>query len=187
MKENEQLTEVIKRAKQGDQNAFTTLLNKYWKEVYRFQFNKSNDEDEAEDITIKSFAKAFDKIQTFDESYSFKNWLITISANIFVDHIRSQKGDTVSMNKEKHRLLGIIDEEPSPADLLIQEQNLLQLKHYIQQLKPHYQQVINLRYFQDLSYKEISDILNEPLSNVKVRLLRAKKILSEIILSKDLP
>ena len=91
------------------------------------------------------------------------------------------------MNKEKHRLLGIIDEEPSPADLLIQEQNLLQLKHYIQQLKPHYQQVINLRYFQDLSYKEISDILNEPLSNVKVRLLRAKKILSEIILSKDLP
>ena len=49
MKDNEQLTEVIKRAKQGDQNAFTTLLNKYWKEVYRFQFSKSNNEDEAED------------------------------------------------------------------------------------------------------------------------------------------
>jgi RNA polymerase sigma-70 factor (ECF subfamily) len=91
----------------------------------------------------------------------------------------------VSMGKEQDNLLGIVDEEPSPADLLIIEQNLSLLKAYIKQLKPHYQQVINLRYFQDLSYKEMAEILNEPMSNIKVKLLRAKKILSEIILANE--
>lgn len=185
MKDNTQLLEIIQRAKGGDQNAYTTLLNTFWKDVYRFQFSKSNDENEAEDITIKTFARAFDKLSTFDEQYSFKNWLITISANIFVDHTRLRKAEMVSMGKEQDNLLGIIDEEPSPADLLIIEQNLSLLKGYIKQLKPHYQQVINLRYFQDLSYKEMAEILNEPISNIKVKLLRAKKILSEIILANE--
>ncbi|MCK5638226.1 MAG: sigma-70 family RNA polymerase sigma factor, partial [Flavobacteriaceae bacterium] len=75
----------------------------------------------------------------------------------------------------------IADEEPSPADRLIQEQNLAQLKAYIRQLKPHYQEVINLRYFQELSYKEIAKELDEPMNNIKIKLLRAKKLLAEII------
>ena len=82
---------------------------------------------------------------------------------------------------EIHR---IVDEEPTPSDKLIQEQNLAQLKAYILQIKPHYQEVINLRYFQELSYKEMSAQLNEPVNNIKVKLLRAKKLLAEIINSK---
>jgi RNA polymerase sigma factor (sigma-70 family) len=185
MKDNTRILEMIQRAKNGDQNAYTTLLNTFWKDVYRFQFSKSNDENEAEDITIKTFARAFDKLNTYDEQYSFKNWLITISANIFVDHTRLKKAETVSIGRDQDNILGIVDEEPSPADLLIIEQNLSRLKSFIKQLKPHYQQVINLRYFQDLSYKEIAEILNEPMSNVKVKLLRAKKILSELILTNE--
>ena len=69
-------------------------------------------------------------------------------------------------------------------DQLIQEQNLAQLKTYIKQLKPHYQDVINMRYFLELSYKEISEKLDEPMNNVKVKLLRAKKLLAEIIVNK---
>jgi RNA polymerase sigma-70 factor (ECF subfamily) len=82
---------------------------------------------------------------------------------------------------ELHR---IVDEDPTPSDKLIQEQNLAQLKAYILQLKPHYQEVINLRYFQELSYKEMAAQLNEPMNNIKVKLLRAKKLLAEIITSK---
>ncbi len=69
-------------------------------------------------------------------------------------------------------------------DQLITQQNLSQLLQFIKQLKPHYQEVIQLRYFQELSYQEISEQLEEPLSNVKVKLLRAKKLLAEIIKNK---
>ena len=75
----------------------------------------------------------------------------------------------------------IIDDSPTPEDILINEQNLAELLRYIKQLKPHYQEIINLRYFHEMSYNEISNSLQEPLSNVKVRLLRARKLLAEII------
>ena len=75
----------------------------------------------------------------------------------------------------------ITDDAPSPEDQLIIEQNLSQLLAHIKLLKPHYQKVIHLRYFQELTYKEIAAELNEPINNVKVKLLRAKKLLAEII------
>ncbi|MBB1489772.1 RNA polymerase subunit sigma-70, partial [Oceanospirillum sp. D5] len=65
------------------------------------------------------------------------------------------------------------------------EQNLANLLRDIKKLKPHYQKVINLRYFQELSYKEISAELDEPINNVKVKLLRAKKLLAEVINNKN--
>lgn len=181
MKENSEIISLISKAKRGDQIAYKTLLNTYWKDVFRFQMSKCKSEDEAEDITIKTFAKAFDKIDTYNNKYQFKTWLISISSNIFIDHLRKQKTTTISIHKDGSEVLKITDEEPSPADKLINEQNLAQLKAYIKQLKPHYQEVINLRYFNELSYKEIAEHLHEPLTNIKVKLLRAKKLLSEII------
>ena len=91
--------------------------------------------------------------------------------------IKAKKNDQSAFND-------IIDESPSPEDKLITEQNLAKLLRDIKKLKPHYQEVINLRYFQELSYKEISEELNEPINNVKVKLLRAKKLLAEIIAKK---
>lgn len=184
MSNKKDISLLIDQAKKGDQKAFNDLLNLYWKDVYRFQMSKVNNEDEAEDITIKTFAKAFDKIDTFDDNFQFKTWLFTISSNLYIDHLRKKKTETVSYNKNQMEIHRIVDEEPTPSDKLIQEQNLAQLKAYILQLKPHYQEVINLRYFQELSYKEMSTHLNEPINNIKVKLLRAKKLLAEIINSK---
>ena len=69
----------------------------------------------------------------------------------------------------------VLDETPSAEDQLIIEQNLANLLQDIKKLKPHYQKVINLRYFNELSYAEIAKQLNEPVNNIKVKLLRAKK------------
>jgi len=184
MSEKKDIDELVVLAKKGDQKAFSTILNIFWKEVYHFQFKKCKNEDESEDITIKTFARAFDKINSFDDNYQFKSWLFTISNNIYIDHLRKKKTETISISKSSKEVHKIVDEEPSPADKLIQEQNLAQLKAYIKQLKDHYQEVINLRYFQELSYKEIAEILGEPMNNVKVKLLRAKKLLAEIINTK---
>ena len=181
MKKNSSISELIEKARKKDQKAFNTLLNTYWSDIYRFQFSKTNDEDEAEDITIKTFSKAFDKIHLYNESYNFKTWLISISKNIFLDHLRKQNNNTISINKKESEAYKIFDETPTVEDQIIIEQNLTQLLDYIKQLKPHYQEIINLRYFREMSYKEMAQYLNEPMSNIKVKLLRAKKLLANII------
>ena len=87
-------------------------------------------------------------------------------------------------DEEDYQAYNVADSTPSAEDELITEQNLSQLLQYIKVLKPHYQEVIQLRYFQELTYQEISDKIEEPLSNVKIKLLRAKKLLAEIIKDK---
>jgi RNA polymerase sigma factor (sigma-70 family) len=177
-----EIKEAIKRAKQNDQKAFNYLLDTFWDDVYRFQLKRIENENDAEDITIQTFSKAFDKIETFDDNFKFKTWLITISKNIHIDLLRKEKNYISQRNFDnEEQTLQILDETPSAEDTLIIEQNLAKLLRDIKKLNPHYQEVINLRYFQELSYKEISKQLNEPMNNVKVKLLRAKKLLAEII------
>jgi RNA polymerase sigma-70 factor (ECF subfamily) len=179
----EEILHQIQRAKKGKQSAFSFLLDYYWNEVYGFQLKRVKDEYEAEDITIEAFSKAFDKIDTFDENYTFGTWLITISKNIQIDKSRKKNASIYlqTTDASEEHINRIADRDPTPEDKLITEQNLAELLRYIKELKPHYQDVINLRYFQEMSYNEISESLQEPLNNVKVRLLRARKLLSEII------
>ena len=143
---------------------------------------RTQNENDAEDITIQTFSKAFDKINSYNQDYKFTTWLIAISKNIHIDLVRKQKKiiQNTSKNNEDN-YLEIVDNSPTPEDKIITEQNLAKLLRDIKKLKPHYQEVINLRYFQELSYKEISSELNEPMTNIKVKLLRAKKLLAAII------
>lgn len=177
-----EITDAINKAKQNDQIAFNFLLDTFWNDMYSFQLMRTQNENDAEDITIQTFSKAFDKIGTYDDNYKFKTWLITISKNIHIDLVRKQKKTIQNTSKDSEdNYLEIIDDSPTPEDKIITEQNLAKLLRDIKKLKPHYQEVINLRYFQELSYKEISEELNEPINNVKVKLLRAKKLLAAII------
>ncbi len=177
------LQQQIQDAKKGKQVAFNYLLDTFWNEVYGFQLKRTQNEYDAEDITIQTFSRAFDKIGSFDPSYSFKTWLFTISKNIHVDLIRKKKASIRSRttNEEDERVYRIVDDAPTVEDALITKQNLAQLLRDIKKLKPHYQEVINLRYFQEMSYKEIANHLQEPMNNVKVKLLRAKKLLAQVI------
>lgn len=179
----EDILKQIRRAKDGKQSAFNFLLDHFWNLVYGFQLKRVNNEHDAEDITIETFSKGFDRIETFDENYAFGTWLVSISKNIQIDKTRKKNASIYAQTTDASAEIvkKIPDQSPSQEDKLITEQNLNELLRYIKQLKPHYQEIINLRYFQEMSYNEISDQLEEPLSNVKVRLLRAKKLLAEII------
>lgn len=183
------LLEKIHKAKQGNQAAFNYLLDTFWNDVYGFQLKKTQNEYEAEDITIQTFSKAFNKIETFDENYSFTTWLIAISKNIHIDQIRKKNASisTRTTAPDENRVYEIADETPTVEDRIIKEQNLEQLLADIKQLKPHYQEVIHLRFFQEKSYKQIAKSLGEPMNNVKVKLLRAKKLLAEIIETRKNP
>lgn len=173
----------IEDAKKGNQAAFTALMDFYWNEVFNFVAKRTENEADAEDISIEAFAKAFDKIKTYNNEFQFNTWIITIAKNTHVDWARKQKRNYRSdwSDKEENEAYAIADDTPTAEDVLIIEQNLKQLLRYIKELKPAYQEVIQLRYFQEMSYQEMSNQLNEPLNNVKVKLLRAKKLLSQII------
>ena len=173
----------IEKAKKGDQSSFTFLLNHYWNEVYGFMLKRTENETDSEDITIETFSKAFDKLSSYNTEFQFNTWLIAIAKNVHIDLLRKKKSSHLIeiTDNEDRQAYNVADTTPSAEDELITEQNLSQLLQFIKQLKPHYQEVIQLRYFQELSYQEISDQLEEPLNNVKIKLLRAKKLLAEII------
>jgi RNA polymerase sigma-70 factor (ECF subfamily) len=173
----------IEKAKQGDQTAFTFLLDYYWNEVYGFMLVRTENETDAEDITIETFSKAFDKISTYNAEFQFNTWLISIAKNGHIDLLRKRKSSLFveSTEDEDQKAHNVADTTPSVEDKLITEQNLSQLLKFIKELKPHYQEVIQMRYFQEMSYQEIASKIDEPLSNVKIKILRAKKLLAEII------
>ena len=163
--------------------AFSQLLDRYWPEVYHYQLKRTQNENDAEDITIQTFSRAFDKIDTYDPRYAFSTWLITISKNLHVDLLRKRKRNVLESteNHADDAIKLILDETPSAEDQLIIEQNLRTLLRYLKKLKPAYREVIDLRYFQEQSYAEIAEQLGEPVNNVKVKLLRAKKLLAGLI------
>ncbi len=177
------LNDIILRAKTGNQIAFSTLLDTFWNDVYGFQLKRTKNENDAEDIAIQTFSKAFDKIDSYDESYEFRTWLFTISKNIHVDLLRKRKRNIMESSEvnNEEAIKKMLDDTPSVEDQLIIDQNLATLLQCVKRLKPNYQKIINLRYFNELSYADIAEKLNEPLNSVKVKLLRAKKLLAEVI------
>ncbi len=181
-----ELKEAILLAKSNNQLAFNFLLDKFWNDVYGFQLQRTRNENDAEDITIQSFSRAFDKIDTYNEDYSFKTWLISISKNLHIDLVRKRKSSiSETVNNVEDHIHEIVDESPSPEDNLIKKQNLANLLIQIKKLKPHYQKVIHLRYFQEMSYKEMAMEWDESINNINVMLLRAKKLLAEIIIDSN--
>lgn len=182
----EKILKNIQKAKLGDQVAFTFLLDFYWNEVYGYMLKRTENETDTDDIVIETFAKAFDKISTYNPEFGFNTWLITIAKNVHIDMLRKKKSTLfLEITDEEDSLANqVLDETPTVEDTIITEQNLSKLLQQIKQLKPAYQEVIQLRYFQELSYQDMAEQLNEPLNNIKIKLLRAKKLLAEIISEK---
>ena len=122
------LKEIIEKAKTGNQIAFSTLLDTFWNDVYGFQLVRTKNENDAEDITVQTFSKAFDKIHTYDDSYEFKTWLITISKNIHVDLLRKRKRNVLERHTSGNHdvIKKVLDDAPTAEDKLIIEQNMMQ-------------------------------------------------------------
>ena len=175
------ISDLVHAAKQEDQRAFLQLLDIHWNELYGFMIKRTENENDAEDLCLQAFSKAFDKIETYNDKFTFSTWLTSIAKNLHVDLIRKEKTLLYESTDVDEVGREVIDETLGPEDQLIRSQNLDKLLQQIRSLKPIYRDVIQLRFFQELSHKEMATQLGLSLSNVKVRLLRAKKLLSEII------
>ena len=178
------ISDLVHAAKHQDQHAFRQLLDLHWNELYGFMIKRTENENDAEDLCLQAFSKAFDKIETYNDEFNFSTWLTSIAKNLHVDLIRKEKTRLHQSTDVDEVGLDVIDKTLGPEDQLIRSQNLDKLLQQVRSLKPIYRDVIQLRFFQELSHKEMATQLGLSLSNVKVRLLRAKKLLAEIINNK---
>jgi RNA polymerase sigma-70 factor (ECF subfamily) len=179
---SQDVIELIHRAKAQDQNAYNLLFDGYWNSLYSFLYKRTSNPNLAEEIAIESFAKAFDQLDRFDEKLSFNSWLITIAKNHHTDHYRKSKHQMQSSKEvEEDKTIEFSRTAPSPEELMIASQNLDRVLSHIKSMKKEFRNLLKMRYFDDLSLKEIEDKLDEPATTIRVKLFRAKKMLANLL------
>ncbi|RLZ12226.1 RNA polymerase sigma factor [Faecalibacter macacae] len=174
------LDQIIVDAKKGKRNAQNLLIELLWSQVYYYVFLKIKNEEEAEDITIETFTKVLSKLKLYNEDFDFKTWVISIAHNTMIDHIRKTPELNLSIDDGfNFRMLN--DSEKSPEDYLILKQDTDKVLKAIDLLSPKYKRIVELRFLEDKTYKELAEDLGLSLPNVKVRVLRARQLLAEIL------
>ncbi|MGX1024876.1 RNA polymerase sigma factor [Psychroflexus sp. MBR-150] len=173
--------EHINSAKEGHQKGFNALLENHWDYVYNYLLKLTHNNYLSEEICIQTFAKAFDKIETYDDNYEFKTWLITICKRLWIDHQRKKEVETTKIDK---KTTVIKSEDANIDEQLIQKQYVSNIKAVMKSLKPTDQEVLKKRLFEEKSYAEIADEMNESVNAIKVKLLRAKRKVAKILKTK---
>lgn len=178
MDKNELLS-LITLAKNKNQKSQTKLINYFWVDVFSFVMKKVQDENVADEITVSVFSKVLAKLDLYDPNFQFKTWILTIAQNTVIDYWRKK-------NRENEDSTDNFDDfknqfARSPEELLISEEDQKQILTIIESLDFNYQEIIKLRFFEEKSIKEIADELGLTIANTKVRIMRAKKVLSELL------
>ncbi|MBK6730697.1 MAG: sigma-70 family RNA polymerase sigma factor [Bacteroidetes bacterium] len=176
---------LLERARNGDQKAFAELLSKYRDSINYMVLKMVHNRDDADDITIEAFGKAFSNLDKYTPDYAFSTWLYKIATNNTIDFIRRKRFQTLSLDYENEDNLNLSEivkaDIADPEEKFIKHQRAIILREIIEKLNPKYGKLIQLRYFDELSYEEIAQELNIPLGTVKAQLFRAKNLLYNIL------
>ena len=177
---------------QADQKAYAELMHRYRESVYFMMLRMVNNKDDADDLTIEAFGRAFKRLHQYTPTFAFSTWLFKIASNNAIDFLRNKKktaafsldskqendeGQTISQNIKSQTL--------DPEEHIIKKQKIKLLNEVVDKLKPHYKELVKLRYFDELSNEEISNKLNLPLGTVKAQLFRARELLYNIMKNQE--
>ncbi|URW79342.1 RNA polymerase sigma factor [Xiashengella succiniciproducens] len=175
--------ELVARANNGDQKAYAELMTRYKDAIYFMLLKMINNKTDAEDLTIEAFGKAFKNLSQYSPHYAFSTWLFKIASNNCIDYLRKKRSNVISIDrnfvdeKDTEPQVQLRDETPDPEENLIRSQKAVLMRTIVQKLKPRYRTLIELRYFKEYSYEEISEELGLPLGTVKAQLFRARELL----------
>lgn len=171
----------------GDQKAYAGLMGRYRDSVYYMLLKMVGNKDDADDLTIEAFAKAFKRLDQYTPSFAFSTWLFKIATNNCIDFIRKKKNNTFSIDKTFEGSEGgemsmtLKSDFLDPEQKMQQQQKVKMLHDVVDKLKPRYRQLVELRYFEELSYEEIAVRLELPIGTVKAQLFRARELLLNIM------
>ena len=172
----------------GNQRAYAALLENYRESLYTLMLKMVDNHYDAEDLTIEAFGKAFRNLSQYTTNYAFSTWLFKIASNNCVDFMRKKKLHFFEIDKSyriqdanENVLFELNDKEPNPEERLFDKEKSSEIRRLVNTLKPLYRNLIELRYFEELSYEEIAKELDLPLGTVKGMLFRAKYMLQAIM------
>jgi RNA polymerase sigma factor (sigma-70 family) len=178
---------LVQKAKEKDQQAFAKLMSRYRESLYYTIFKMVQNTEDAEDLTIEAFSKAFARLESYTPQFAFSTWLFKIASNHCIDFLRKKRIRAISINQTGRGEDGdqfeipIKDDQLNPEQQMQRSQSINQVRAVVDQLKPHYKRMIELRYFEEKSYEEIAEEMNLPLGTVKAQLFRAKDLLQELL------
>ena len=176
---------LVSKAREGDEKAYAELLGRYRDAIYFMLLKMVNNPSDAEDLTIEAFGKAFKNITQYTPNFAFSTWLFKIATNNCIDFIRKKRAATVSLDHSgddnESATVTIQSDTPDPEAHLINSQKIKLLRDVVSKLKPRYRTLVELRYFKEYSYDEISEELELPIGTVKAQLFRARELLYNIL------
>ncbi len=180
-------TLIDRAVEHGDEKAFAELMGKYRRPVYHTILKMVRNIDDAEDLTIEAFAKAFKNLSKFKKDYTFSTWLFRVATNNCIDFIRKKKLDTYSIDTDYSNDEGdsmsidIRDSNLNPQEEAIKSQKIELVHEFVELLPPKYQKLVKLRYFKEYSYEEIAEELEAPLGTIKAQLHRARELMYDLV------
>lgn len=178
---------LVLKARTGEQAAYAELMDRYRDSIYYMLLKMVNNKDDADDLTIEAFGKAFNRLDLYTPNFAFSTWLFKIASNNCIDFIRKKKKNTLSIDSAfsgddgDDMYMDLKSEALDPEELAIKLQKEKVMRDVVQKLKPRYRQLIEMRYFQQLAYEEIAEQLDLPLGTVKAQLFRARDLLFQIL------
>jgi RNA polymerase sigma-70 factor (ECF subfamily) len=146
-----------------------------------------NDKDDADDLTIEAFGKAFKRLGQYTPQYAFSTWLFKIASNNCIDFIRRKRIRAISIdqgysNDDGETIeISIKDSVLDPAEAMQKEERIRKMREIVDKLKPRYRRLVEMRYFDEMAYEEIAEELNLPLGTVKAQLFRAREFLFQMM------
>jgi len=177
---------LVVKAREGNQKAYADLMHRYKDSIYFMVLKMVNNKEDAMDLTVETFAKAFEKLEKYQPEFAFSTWLFRVATNNCIDFIRKKKLNTTSIHSMvdsdgEEQTLQIRADTLDPEEQSIKKQQTEELKVLIESLPPRYRNLITLRYFDELAYEEIAQQLDLPLGTVKAQLFRARFLLANIM------
>ena len=173
--------------KEKDQKAFAELMERYRDSIFHLINKMVFSSDDADDLTIETFSKAFQRLEQYTPAFAFSTWLFKIASNHTIDFIRKKRLNALSLDQGFQNEDGgtmeihIADDRPDPIQSLEKKERVELMRDVVSQLKPRYRRLVELRYFEEKSYEEISAELELPLGTVKAQLFRARDILAHVM------
>ena len=178
---------MVLKAIEGDQKAYAVLMNRYRNSIFHMMLKMVKSRDDADDLTLEAFGKAFRKLPSYAPRYAFSTWLFKIAINNCIDHIRKKKlhllsiDDPIEPNGAHDFSSNLKSNSLDPEENFIRTQKVKLMRTVMGKLTPKYRLMIELRFFEELSYEEIANELEIPLGTVKAQLFRAKEILYTLL------
>ena len=178
---------VLRALNEKDQRAYTELMGRYKDSVYFMLLKMVNNSDDAEDLTIETFSKAFKRLDQYTPQFAFSTWLFKIASNHSIDFIRKKRIKAVSIDQGysnedgESYVIPVKEDSLDPEESMQKDERVQRMRDVVEKLKPRYKRLVELRYFEEKSYEEISEILDLPLGTVKAQLFRARDFMFDLM------